>query len=767
MIGESLLSLTTPWGLWAGAALAALAAGIVLLRRPTVPGLTAGLALAGLLLVALGAGGLTWQRATPQPVVVMVDVSPSTRTAEYRDRSALLRRIRELLGTTPYRLQFFSEDNLKADPGSAHLADVPADHTNYAPPTAAAVLLFSDCRFALPEQSPPAYVVVDPGLEDTDDASVADLEVRGSKASVTINNAGGPRRIILTGMASDATGATAPIGSTVNSHALIPHATKVSAELSPGDPWPENDLLSAAVPSSAEHERWWVGPTSPGPDWRQMTPAQLPDDPAAYLSPAVIVLENVPASDLSDTQQQRLRQYVRDLGGGLVILGGDRAFAAGGYAGSALEAMSPLASNPPAPTTQWVVLVDASGSMAADADGSTRWKLVTDAASAVLPHLPAQDLVSVGGFAENVDWWITARPAHEARSTAIPPAESYPHGPTNLQPALEAVAAGADGKAPVELLVLSDFDAQLTGIPDLTALLKSKHVRLNLLAIGRGSALPALRHVAQATGGATLTQFDPAKWSAAARDLARAASARPLERDPVMAHFEGDASAAGMWRAAAWNRLWLKQSAAPLAQMQRNGQSVPLAARWNAGEGQALAVAFDMPPARVDALARLVARPPHDPRFRINWATGPHLRAAIDAIDGGKYLNGLRVTLELSDAFGEGNLVSYPVPQTGPGRYELEVPAPRSPGVASIRAEGQVIGRVAIAGRYAPEFDAVGNDHAAMNELARRTGGKVVLPSSTAPLHFRWPRQSFPLSSLLACAGAALVALGLGWWRLH
>jgi hypothetical protein len=111
--------------------------------------------------------------------------------------------------------------------------------------------------------------------------------------------------------------------------------------------------------------------------------------------------------------------------------------------------------------------------------------------------------------------------------------------------------------------------------------------------------------------------------------------------------------------------------------------------------------------------------------------------------------------------------VSLPIPQTGPGRYELEVPAPRSPGVASVRAEGQVIGRVALAGRYAPEFDAVGNDHAAMQELARRTGGQLIPASRAAPLDIRWPRQSFPLSSLLAAAGAALIAFGLGWWRLR
>ena len=94
-----------------------------------------------------------------------------------------------------------------------------------------------------------------------------------------------------------------------------------------------------------------------------MAPEALPTGAAAYLAPAVIVLDDVAADRLSPEQQGRLRQCVRDLGGGLVLLGGGHAFAAGGYPGSALESLSPLASTPPRPTTHWMLLADGSGSM--------------------------------------------------------------------------------------------------------------------------------------------------------------------------------------------------------------------------------------------------------------------------------------------------------------------------------------------------------------------------------------------------------------------
>jgi hypothetical protein len=106
------------------------------------------------------------------------------------------------------------------------------------------------------------------------------------------------------------------------------------------------------------------------------------------------------------------------------------------------------------------------------------------------------------------------------------------------------------------------------------------------------------------------------------------------------------------------------------------------------------------------------------------------------------------------------------LPQTGPGHYELDLPAPRTPAFAAIRVEGRLIDRIAVAGRYAPEFDAIGNDHAAMEELAHRTGGQVIAPRQTWPIDFRWPAKVMPISSILAVLGAAFIAVGLGWWKM-
>jgi hypothetical protein len=76
-----------------------------------------------------------------------------------------------------------------------------------------------------------------------------------------------------------------------------------------------------------------------------------------------------------------------------------------------------------------------------------------------------------------------------------------------------------------------------------------------------------------------------------------------------------------------------------------------------------------------------------------------------------------------------------------------------------------VLERVAVAGRYAPEYDAIGNDRAALRALADRTGGRVIEPGMRGPIDFRWPPRDVDLTPWLAAAGALMVALGLIWWR--
>lgn len=68
----------------------------------------------------------------------------------------------------------------------------------------------------------------------------------------------------------------------------------------------------------------------------------LPDDEDALFRYDAVVLGSIGDELLDDAQQTRLREFVARRGGGLVLLGGRRAFAEGGYARSTLAGLAPV-----------------------------------------------------------------------------------------------------------------------------------------------------------------------------------------------------------------------------------------------------------------------------------------------------------------------------------------------------------------------------------------------------------------------------------------
>lgn len=752
-------------GLFAIACVLALAtAALALARRPWIPRLALAFAAGGLLLLACAAGGLTWHRPAESEVAVMVDLSPSTRGAAYRDPRVLDGRIRQLLGASSFRLIYFAQQNTSTPPAGTPLPDLPAEFTRFEPPPAPAVVLFSDARFEPPSAAPPTFVVADPNLDRPGDAAVTHLHQRGRDLAATIANGGDARSLALSGStATTRSTLTIDGGSVTITRPLASDATGTStARLNAADRWPENDALTLPLLPPARTQRWLVSARpAPSPAWQAMKADALPTDPAAYLAPSLIVLDNVAAADLSDAKLRLLEQYVRDLGGALVITGGDRAFAPGFYAGTPLESLSPLASVPPAPAVHWVLLADASGSMSQAAGDATRWQRAASAITRLLPQLPPADPVSVGSFAGNLTWWSTGKPARETAARPLPPADVTPNGPTNLAAALERVAREVDGQLPTELLVVSDADVTIDQPDALAKALQAKRVRLHLLAIGEGSGLETLRRLSASTGGTLRTQLDPARWAGEVRQLLAGASPPRLLDTPITVTFAGDLSGLPARTAAPWNRTWLKSAATELAHGDAPDGRVPLGARWTVGaDGAVTAFGFTPTPAELEAIATHVARPPRDPRFTVTWDAGARLRVRVDAA--GQPSNGLSLRLELTPP--DGPVSVYDIPQVAPGRYEITLPAPRTPTFAAVRSD-RVIDRAALPGRFAPEFDAIGNDYDAMRRLASQTGGRVIDPAWTKALDVPFPTRVVALTSWLTLAGGLFLVAALARWR--
>jgi hypothetical protein len=710
----------------------------------------------GALLLALAAGRPVLRIALSQPVTVLVDVSPSTRGADFRNFDLLRKRLDELLHGTTYKVLSFANGISAKDEG---LREIWCDQTRLNLPPDAAVVLFSDGRFDLPASGPPTYPVIDPNLQDPPDGMVKDLELRGNVVVAHVGSDGRERLLNWNGTA-DRGASRLPRGNSILQSRAV-KSQSVTANLSAIDLWPENDTLSLRIPAAQRDQRWWISSTPAPADWTAMSPSDIPVDPGAYLCVAAIVIDDVSIESLAIVQQQRLQQYVRDLGGAVVLGGGDHAFAVGGWTGTMLDGISPLASTPPQPSIHWILLADSSGSMAQRVDqtsDTTRWSAASEALMRLIPTLPPADLLSTGSFAADVHWWSWLRPASESAKRITPPTDIHPDGPTNLSAALQSVAKATDGSMPVEVLILSDADASIDSEESLAKTLAEKHVRPHLLALAPAGASNSVAALVSRLGGTIVDEKDPSQWSISAARLLRGVA--PIRMNYSASTIQYDGISLPQRRIEQWNATWPKSGATMLA---HDGQTV-MAASWRFGAGQVIASAFQATPTELVSMADSIAQASRDPKFSVSWQDGAALRMTIDARDGGRFLNDLTPQVRLTQD-GNDTAPTIVVPQTAPGRYEIDLPAPQRPAFAVATVGSEMIARRALVGRYPKEFDSLGNDREALEELARRTGGKIIEASDHGPIDFDWPRRSVVVASWTAIIGALFVACGLTIWR--
>jgi Ca-activated chloride channel family protein len=109
----------------------------------------------------------------------------------------------------------------------------------------------------------------------------------------------------------------------------------------------------------------------------------------------LLVLSDVPALSLSPAQMQLYNRWVRELGGGLLMAGGEESFASGGYFRTPLEDLLPVGleheDRQEDPAVALAVVLDRSGSMAATVQGQTKLSLAAQGAGLALEVLGSKD----------------------------------------------------------------------------------------------------------------------------------------------------------------------------------------------------------------------------------------------------------------------------------------------------------------------------------------------------------------------------------------
>lgn len=485
-----------------------------------------------------------------------------------------------------------------------------------------------------------------------------------------------------------------------------------------------------------------------------------------------VVLVNYPRP--SDAEGTALAAYVEDLGRGLLVVGGDRAFGMGEYHETPIESVLPVSSNPDdlvrrQPVAE-VLVIDSSGSMGAchcregnfSEGGVVKTDIAKAGAAAAVDALSPEDSVGVVAVAGGTDWLlpIQAKPEPAVVEAALAPitADGDTELARGLQAALEGLA-GVDGALRHIVLFTDGWDPNEANLVPMARQIADAGITLSVLGTGEGPGA-TLRRMADVGGGrfypgtdlAAVPEIFVEETLTAARGLINEGTFIPAlgAASPVTAGLEEAPPLLGYVATKA------KPTASTALQI---GPGDPLLASWQRGLGRATAWTSD-------ATARWSAGWVTWDGFVDFW--GAAVRQVLPAgrdlppevvLDGGE----LKISLDVGEETVGGSAVArvrtpsgesqvLPLNQTGSstfagsmaatetGPYWVAVTVERADG-SSLTASGGAVSS------YAEEFAFRQPDLAGVGAVAEASGGRVGID----------PARSFDEAPT---RGAALLPIG-------
>lgn len=238
-----------------------------------------------------------------------------------------------------------------------------------------------------------------------------------------------------------------------------------------------------------------------------------------------VVLVDVDVHDLSDDQLATLAASTRDLGHGLVTIGGTRSYGLGGYRESKLEELLPVISEITDPerrqTVAQVLAIDTSGSMGAchcasgnngvmggnqALGGVSKTDISRAGAARAIDALSNDDEIGLLSMNNGQQWVIDLQAMPEDSVISDGLAELHPSGATDLSKSLSASAEKLrTSKASLKHIILftDGFTSQqqlATLEAEAGELFENDGITVSVLATGEGSA-EQLEKVAKAGGG--------------------------------------------------------------------------------------------------------------------------------------------------------------------------------------------------------------------------------------------------------------------------
>jgi uncharacterized membrane protein len=470
---------------------------------------------------------------------------------------------------------------------------------------------------------------------------------------------------------------------------------------------------------------------------------------------AAIVLANVGANFFSAEQQQAMATYVRDLGGGLIMIGGGDSFGAGGWQGSVVEDIMPIKFDVDAikqiPRGALAIVMHS-----CEMPQGNKWGV--DTAVAALQTLSRLDYFGVVDWgAMGYQWEVPMRTAtnKEAIIQQIRKMQNSDMGDfeTPMAMAYQALVNCKDA-AQRHMIIISDGDPAPPSTGLLNKMVGSKITCSTVSVFPHGgSEISTMRHIANVTGGTYYPLNQPGDEKKLPKIFIKEAKIvrRPLIRDEtfkprVMKSLSDIMTGIGSDFPILKGYVVTTPRKVPDVEMPLTTErGDPLFAHWLCGFGRTEAFTSG-------GWERWGAEWPSWPSFSkfwsqaVRWCMQQGTAADYDVsttIEGDKG----HVVIECVDdqkGFAEfrkfvgkvvgpeGVAANLPIVQTGPGRYEATFKADQMGTYlanivsAGSKQERQAVIRTGATIAYSPEFKDAAVNEPLLREIADSAQGRVL-----------------------------------------
>ncbi len=538
----------------------------------------------------------------------------------------------------------------------------------------------------------------------------------------------------------------------------------------------------------------------------------VPTELAELAAYDLVVLADINAKDLIPAQMEAMAKYVKDLGGGLLLMGSENTMGPGGYGHTPIEEISPvtfdLTKERRKVQLTELIVIDYSGSMAAPVEGGKmKIDLANEAAARSARLLGPSDRLGVWHVDTDVKQTIPIGPVGdkdviEKKIRSVGPGGGGIYIDLSLREGYKALLAPSESSNLRHMLLFSDgADAEeRNDAPKLVKEAASKGITTSVISLGEGPDVEGLAEMAKLGGGRFYLITDARKLPAVfAQETILAARSSIREEDFIPRVRSTSAALKGIPFGAGSGMPpllgYVVTQVKPRAQLILDGvDGDPVLAEWPLGLGHTAAftsdytdiwgqkwIAWPRSATLMTQLAREIGRKADEARLRMETQAQDgmlHITAEPTGLAGLSGLMHLKAHVEAPDGTGF-DVDLLPAPS---GAYVADLPI-STPGAYVVRAldvgddgKGTIsAGLSAAVLSRSDELRPTGSDRRALERIAELSGG-IVYAAATGGA-----RPSFgdvflrrtglrptalPLAPYLLPAALALMLLGVAARRL-